>query len=373
MKRRQFIGALGTTLAAMCSPESLPAASGKLHIVTLSFDDGFRKSFLGTAEIYEKFGLSACFNIVAAAHLPETVVRDDYMPREQFGDFGVWNELQDRGHEIMIHGYQHAHKASLPFEKGKELILKSLDVFSKELRGFDPKKAVFNFPYNESTPELEEWLPSVVMAFRTRGGILNPILGPNTRKITTGGWGPGNAHDVTYARCAQLGRCWLALPSSQILARCGYFPTGSQHSRACRRRQADLVNVRTCTFAAMRWCYARDSNLYSLTRTQSWHRGDIKIQKGLLSEVICFYYRRVELNRRRRKPDRTQGSDRNRELPALNAVDMPHVRIVYGNLRCCKEDCKIVPQSRKRTEQRSQRQNIRPNRVPLPEFLFRFS
>ena len=152
-----------------------------------------RKSFLRTAEIYEKFGLSACFNIVAAAHLPGTVVVDDYMPREQFGDFGVWNELQDRGHEVMIHGYQHAHLARLPLEKAKELVLKSLDLFSKELRGFDPKKAVFNFPYNESTPELEEWLPSVVMAFRARGGMLNPIPGPNTHKVTTGGWGPGNA------------------------------------------------------------------------------------------------------------------------------------------------------------------------------------
>ena len=193
MQRREFIGALGTTIAVACSPRPFTAAASKLHIVTLSFDDGFKKSFLRTAEIYEKFGLSACFNIVAAAHLPGTVVVDDYMPREQFGDFGVWNELQDRGHEVMIHGYQHAHKARLPFEKGKELILKSLDIFSKELRGFDPKKAVFNFPYNESTPELEEWLPSVVLAFRTRGGILNSIPGPDTRKVTTGGWGPSNA------------------------------------------------------------------------------------------------------------------------------------------------------------------------------------
>jgi peptidoglycan/xylan/chitin deacetylase (PgdA/CDA1 family) len=153
----------------------LAAAPGKLHIVTLSFDDGFKKSFLRTAEIYEKFGLSACFNIVAGAHLPGTVVVDDYMPREQFGDFGVWNELQDRGHEVMIHGYQHAHLARLPLEKSKELVLKSLDLFSKELRGFDRKKAVFNFPYNESTPELEEWLPSVGDGLPRTWRMLNPI------------------------------------------------------------------------------------------------------------------------------------------------------------------------------------------------------
>jgi len=191
MKRREFIGTLGTALAATCAPITLTAASGKLHIVTLSFDDGFKKSFLRTAEIYEKFGLSACFNIVAGAHLPGTVVVDDYMPREQFGDFGVWNELQ---------------------EKSKELILKSLDVFSKELRGFDPKKAVFNFPYNESTPELEEWLPSVVMAFRARGGMLNPIPGPDTHKVTTGGWGPGNAEkhvDETIEKLLAQPEGWM--------------------------------------------------------------------------------------------------------------------------------------------------------------------
>ena len=193
MKRREFASALGTAALAGISAPLLSGASGKLHLVSLSFDDGFRKSFIRIAEIYEKFGLSACFNIIASAHMPGNQVRDDYMKQESFGDFGVWNELQDRGHEIMPHGYQHAHLASLPLEEAKGLILKCLDVFSKELRGFDPKKAVFNFPYNESSPELEEWLPSVVMAYRTRGGIINPVPGPETRRITTGGWGPDNA------------------------------------------------------------------------------------------------------------------------------------------------------------------------------------
>jgi hypothetical protein len=44
--------------------------SRKSHLVTLSFDDGFKKSFTRTAEIYEKHKLSACLNIVAAG-LPE--------------------------------------------------------------------------------------------------------------------------------------------------------------------------------------------------------------------------------------------------------------------------------------------------------------
>lgn len=165
----------------------------RLHIVSLSFDDGFRKSFIRIAETYEKFGLSACFNIIASAHMPGNKVRDDYMKQELFGDFGLWNELQDRGHEIMPHGYQHAHLASIPLAEAQDLVLRCLEIFAKELRGFDPMKAVFNFPYNQSSPELEEWLPSVVRAFRTTGGMINPLPTQSTVKITTGGWGPDSA------------------------------------------------------------------------------------------------------------------------------------------------------------------------------------
>ena len=193
MKRREFSKTIGAVVSPATLARALSEPSNKLHIVSLSFDDGFRKSFLRIAGIYEKFSLSACFNIIASAHMPGNQVRDDYMKQELFGDFGVWNELQDRGHEIMPHGYRHANKANLPPEEGKDLIRRCLDVFTKELRGFDARKAVFNFPYNASSPELEEWLPSVVMAYRTRGGVLNPLPGRSTVKITTGGWGPSNA------------------------------------------------------------------------------------------------------------------------------------------------------------------------------------
>jgi peptidoglycan/xylan/chitin deacetylase (PgdA/CDA1 family) len=43
------------------------------------------------------------------------------------------------GHEIMPHGYRHANKQSLPFAESKDLILRCLDVFDKELKGFDAK------------------------------------------------------------------------------------------------------------------------------------------------------------------------------------------------------------------------------------------
>ena len=161
------------------------------HIVTLSFDDGFRKSFLRIARIFESFGLSACFNVLAAAHLPGSLVRDEYMKKDEFGDFGLWNELQARGHEVMPHGYNHEDLREMPFEAARDSILRCIDVFARELRSFDAKEAVFNFPYNRASPELEEWLPSIVRGFRASGGGINPLPLPSTAKITTDGMGPG--------------------------------------------------------------------------------------------------------------------------------------------------------------------------------------
>jgi len=213
MKRREFISTLGTVALTGIAVPLLRGGSENLHIVSLSFDDGFKKSFIRIAEIYEQFGLSGCFNVIASAHMSGNEVRDDYMKQELFGDFELWNQLQDRGHEIMPHGYRHAHLPDLPFEESKRLILESLDIFSKELRGFNRKKAVFNFPYNQSSPELEKWLPSVVMAFRASGGTINPLPRPETVKITTGGFGPGNSEEDLDATLEKL----LAQPAGWLV------------------------------------------------------------------------------------------------------------------------------------------------------------
>jgi len=166
--RRTFLKAVGAASTALVVPEDWAAekavASGKSHIVTLSFDDGFKQSFTRTAAIYEKHKLSACLNVVAAG-LPE----DAYIKSSPLGDFALWNELKRRGHEVMPHGYRHENLQKLPLEEGQELIRRCLGVFSEKLEGFDPKQTIFNFPYNASTPELERWLPTQVRAFRTGG------------------------------------------------------------------------------------------------------------------------------------------------------------------------------------------------------------
>jgi peptidoglycan/xylan/chitin deacetylase (PgdA/CDA1 family) len=160
-----------------------------MHAVTLTFDDGFERSSLVTAEIFERFGLSASFNVVARGHLGEP--DESWHNRWPKGDFGLWNELQARGHEIMPHGYTHTNKTELPFDDAKRLIERCLDTFADELEGFDAERAVFAFPYNASTPELEAWLPSRVRAFRTGGAPIMPLPRLGQRKLTCASFGPG--------------------------------------------------------------------------------------------------------------------------------------------------------------------------------------
>jgi peptidoglycan/xylan/chitin deacetylase (PgdA/CDA1 family) len=159
-----------------------------MHIVTLTFDDGFECSSRKTAEIFERFGLSASLNVIAKGHLDEP--DEGWHRRWPKGDFTPWNELQARGHEIMPHGYEHANKAERPFAESKRLIEACLDVFTNELDGFDAARAVFAFPYNASTPELEAWLPDVVRAFRAKGDPIMPLPRPSQRKVLCTGFGP---------------------------------------------------------------------------------------------------------------------------------------------------------------------------------------
>ncbi len=194
--RRDLIASAGAAAVGLAMPKwttaEPPDEPKKRHIVTLSFDDGFKKSFLRTAEIYEQYNLSACLNVLAIGHRKTFSPPGGYLASSPLGDFALWNELQERGHEVMPHGYRHANLRKLPFADAKDLTLRCLDVFGKELKGFDPKRAVFNFPYNSSTRELEKWLPTQCKAFRTGGPAINPLPHKGQVKLTCTSFGPGN-------------------------------------------------------------------------------------------------------------------------------------------------------------------------------------
>jgi peptidoglycan/xylan/chitin deacetylase (PgdA/CDA1 family) len=216
LTRRGLLKAAGLSAVAAAIPgvsaADEVAGKNKTHYFTLSFDDGFKKSSLRTAEIYEKYKLSACINVIATAHLPGFVLPNEYH-RWPVGDFGLWNELASRGHEIMPHGYKHANKRELPLAEAKELIRRCLDVFSKELKGFDAKRAVFNFPFNASTPELERWLPGEVLAFRTGGPAVNALPHRGQVKLTCTNYGPDNTDAHLIGEIDK----WLAEPAGWFI------------------------------------------------------------------------------------------------------------------------------------------------------------
>jgi len=162
-----------------------------MYIVSLSFDDGFEKSNLQIADIYEKFGLSACFNVLAREEVDGEKVNDPYHNWPK-GDFKLWNELQERGHEIMPHGLIHHNLANMPLADAQRSITRCLEIFAQELENFQAEQAVYNFAYNASTPEIEAWLPSLVKAFRTGGEAINPLPHRGQVRLTTSAYGPEN-------------------------------------------------------------------------------------------------------------------------------------------------------------------------------------
>jgi hypothetical protein len=94
MKRRQFVktSILGSLLIGL---GNFPKKE-KSHILTLSFDDGFKDSFYRTADIYEAHGLKACLNVIASGHMPSFQPPDKYITDER-GDFKDWNALKKPG------------------------------------------------------------------------------------------------------------------------------------------------------------------------------------------------------------------------------------------------------------------------------------
>ncbi|MFC2125253.1 polysaccharide deacetylase family protein [Bacteroidota bacterium] len=195
INRREFIKTSGLAVAAgitgiqACSSDK---AIKKTHIISLSFDDGFKKSFLRTAEIHEKYKLSACLNITAGAHLPKMKSPNEYVSPKNVGDFELWNDLQKRGHEIMPHGYKHANLPELPFSEATNLIDKCLDYFSENLDDFKAEESIFNFPFNASSSELEQYLDPKVLAYRTGHKAVNSMPYIGQKRLTCISQGPEN-------------------------------------------------------------------------------------------------------------------------------------------------------------------------------------
>lgn len=194
MDRRSFLQS--TTLSSLGLIAGIPLhlfEQGKTHLITLSFDDGFRKSILKTADIYDSVGLKACFNVIASGHLPEFKAPDDYILPELMGDFEDWNALVKRGHEVMPHSWKHSWLNKLPNDEAIGLIDRCIDYFVERLDGFEPAKSVFNFPFNATTPELNAHTLTRLGAIRAWGeGDVNPMPEEGPEILGCSSNGPDN-------------------------------------------------------------------------------------------------------------------------------------------------------------------------------------
>ena len=151
--------------------------------------------------------------MIAIGHRADYVPPDQYQVGPTKGAFKVWNELQARGHEIQPHGYRHANKAVLPFPAAQTLIRDCLAIFQAELADFDPRQSIFAFPYGGTTPELEQWLPTVVRAYRAGMNGINPLPHPHLTRLSTTSFGPGNCDQHLDAEIARL----LVQPSGWLI------------------------------------------------------------------------------------------------------------------------------------------------------------
>src|SRR5262245_6686618 len=135
--------------------------------VSIGFDDGFVDSSRKTAVLFESFGLRAVFSVIANT--------TNFAPNFVVGDFELWNELQSRGHIIHPHGWRHTNLSQVPHEQAIDELRRCLDRFGEKLKGFNPKRVVYHYAYNSSTPALNEWLLERVAAVRQGGsGFLTP-------------------------------------------------------------------------------------------------------------------------------------------------------------------------------------------------------
>jgi peptidoglycan/xylan/chitin deacetylase (PgdA/CDA1 family) len=170
MNRFEFIKI--STLAVLGFGMGSCTGASKSHILTLSFDDGFKKSFYRIAEIHAEYGLKACLNVIASGHLPEFKGVGKWVLPELMGNFDDWNTLKSRGHEIMPHTWDHLNLTEIPLDEAKANIDKCLDYFGQHLDGYKSEEAVYNFAFNASTPELDEFTLTRVRALRTGGWLV---------------------------------------------------------------------------------------------------------------------------------------------------------------------------------------------------------
>ncbi|TAE34718.1 MAG: hypothetical protein EAY66_10360 [Sphingobacteriales bacterium] len=250
MNRRRFIES--TALLSMGLGMQSFIEKNKTHILTLSFDDGFKKSFYKIAEIHEAYGLKACLNVIAMGH-EKGYVNDAFIRKETLGNFDDWNTLKRRGHEVMPHSWDHKNLTEIPLDEAKENLDTCLDYFEKNLIGYKPEKAIYNFAYNASNQELDEYALKRVRAIRTGGWLVfrdtkyHDIPSPKSNRLRLGcrSYGPDicDAHIESEIQDFLSGKGgWLIL-NLHGLDQEGWGPLSTSYLDSLLKRLVKVKNL----------------------------------------------------------------------------------------------------------------------------------
>ena len=202
------------------------------HLISLTFDDGFAKSARDLADIFGEFGLRTSLNVIALGADPEFPPPDEWhnAPR---GSWELWNDLAAKGHEINPHGLDHSDPNKIPPGEASRRVDQCIEIFRKNLKGFDQMKTVFACPYNALTPELEGKLTGCFRAYRAGGNPVNSLPSKTTKRINCWSDGPGNADtslESLITKFLESPGGWL-VPAMHGLDQEGWGPLSSGYLR----------------------------------------------------------------------------------------------------------------------------------------------
>ena len=216
-----------------------------MRYISFSFDDGFLASTIKTARIYESFGLKAEFNVTATFASGRIERTDSVVGEGEYAGFDMLNELQERGHVIQPHGYNHTDKTKVGLLEATDLVARCIDVFRQRLQGFEPARTVFCFPYNYSNKAIENHVESLFRAFRTGyDRVINPIPDRSTKMIYGDSWPDVEAKiDRSITQLLAMESGWLVYNTHGLDGE-GWEPISSEYLQRTLERLLRHEDVR---------------------------------------------------------------------------------------------------------------------------------
>lgn len=179
VSRRDFIRGLcaGPLIVAGAERSSMAKSepvfpNGATCAVSFSIDDGFWVSSQKFMTLFAKYGMKGTFNLVTSWITPvKSEIGDSYNQNLTHGTWSDWKTVLDTGHEIGSHSMTHPHLPDIPLDEARRELIYSKRRITQRL-GL-PGSKTFAFPYNHTSPAIEELVEKYYLAGRIGGEGIN--------------------------------------------------------------------------------------------------------------------------------------------------------------------------------------------------------